>query len=183
MISPTTLARGERFPSTATSSSRATTASSTTAISSYSKARSKAASSSSAPWALVIPIEEPMFAGFTKMVSPNSAISLDASSCPFSSSVTRTAAQRGCAIPAASSTVLAMALSMATAEPNTPAPTYGTCAISSRPCTVPSSPFGPCRIGNTTVGTSFVAPPRTSKGCTSGPSILSESGSSSARPC
>src|SRR5207249_5926966 len=35
-------------------------------------------------------------------------------------------------------------------EPSTPAPTYGTFASSSSPCTVPSSPNGPCRTGNTT---------------------------------
>ena len=39
---------------------------------------------------------------------------------------------------------------MQSAEAATPAPTYGTPASSSSPCTVPSSPNGPCRIGSTT---------------------------------
>ena len=40
-------------------------------------------------------------------------------------------------------TALKTSLSMQSAEPSTPAPTYGTPASSSRPCTVPSSPNGP----------------------------------------
>src|ERR1041384_6131896 len=39
---------------------------------------------------------------------------------------------------------------MLTAEASTPAPTYRTPAISSRPWIVPSSPHGPCSSGNTT---------------------------------
>ena len=39
---------------------------------------------------------------------------------------------------------------MHNADAVTPAPTYGTPASSSSPCTVPSSPKGPCRIGSTT---------------------------------
>ena len=39
---------------------------------------------------------------------------------------------------------------MPTADASTPAPTYGTLASSSSPCTVPSSPYGPCSTGNTT---------------------------------
>ena len=39
---------------------------------------------------------------------------------------------------------------MQSADAATPEPTYGTPASSSRPCTVPSSPNGPCRIGSTT---------------------------------
>jgi hypothetical protein len=54
-------------------------------------------------------------------------------------------------MPAAIVTCLAIALSMLTAEPSTPLPTYGTPASSSMPCTVPSSPNGPCRRGSTTV--------------------------------
>ena len=41
-------------------------------------------------------------------------------------------------------------LSMQSADAVTPEPTYGTPASSSSPCTVPSSPKGPCRIGSTT---------------------------------
>ena len=37
---------------------------------------------------------------------------------------------------------------MHSAEASTPAPTYGTSTHSSRPCTVPSSPNGPCSTGN-----------------------------------
>ena len=39
---------------------------------------------------------------------------------------------------------------MPTADASTPAPTYGTLASSSSPCTVPSSPYGPCSTGKTT---------------------------------
>ncbi len=46
---------------------------------------------------------------------------------------------------------------MQSADAVTPAPTYGTPASSSRPCTVPSSPNGPWRTGNTT-STSASAP-------------------------
>ncbi len=47
-------------------------------------------------------------------------------------------------------TALKTSLSIASAEPSTPEPTYGTPASSSSPCTVPSSPKGPCRTGKTT---------------------------------
>jgi hypothetical protein len=47
-------------------------------------------------------------------------------------------------------TDLKTSLSMQSAEASTPAPTYGTPASSSRPCTVPSSPNGPCSTGKTT---------------------------------
>ena len=39
---------------------------------------------------------------------------------------------------------------MQAADASTPAPTYGTSRHSSSPCTVPSSPNGPCRTGKTT---------------------------------
>jgi hypothetical protein len=45
---------------------------------------------------------------------------------------------------------LTTSLSIVSAEPSTPEPTYGSPSISSSPCTVPSSPNGPCRIGSTT---------------------------------
>ena len=51
-----------------------------------------------------------------------------------------------------------IALSIATAEAATPAPTYGTSAVSSSPCTVPSSPCGPCSTGKT-ASTGRAAPP------------------------
>ena len=52
--------------------------------------------------------------------------------------------------PVAANTSFIAALSMPTADASTPAPTYGTLASSSRPCTVPSSPYGPCSTGKTT---------------------------------
>jgi hypothetical protein len=39
---------------------------------------------------------------------------------------------------------------MQSADAVTPAPTYGTSASSRSPCTVPSSPKGPCSTGKTT---------------------------------
>ena len=55
-------------------------------------------------------------------------------------------------MPAALATCLAIALSIHTDDASTPLPTYGTSSSSSRPCTVPSSPIGPCSRGITTVG-------------------------------
>ena len=63
-----------------------------------------------------------MFAGFTKTVGPSSAT--NRSSSPGSSrSRRRTVRHAGWGMPSASSTVFAIALSMATAEPSTPDPT------------------------------------------------------------
>ena len=53
-------------------------------------------------------------------------------------------------MPWSRSTALKTSLSMQSAEASTPAPTYGTPASSSSPCTVPSSPNGPCSTGKTT---------------------------------
>ena len=53
-------------------------------------------------------------------------------------------------IPRSRSTALNRSLSMQSADAVTPEPMYGTPASSSKPCTVPSSPNGPCRIGSTT---------------------------------
>ena len=52
--------------------------------------------------------------------------------------------------PASRAKRFATSLSMATAEPMTDDPTYGTSASSSAPWTVPSSPLGPCSTGNMT---------------------------------
>ena len=52
--------------------------------------------------------------------------------------------------PSAAKSFFITALSIPTADPSTPAPTYGTLASSRSPCTVPSSPYGPCRTGKTT---------------------------------
>ena len=53
-------------------------------------------------------------------------------------------------IPASRSNLFITSLSIPTAEPRTPAPTNGTSANLRSPCTVPSSPKGPCRTGKTT---------------------------------
>ncbi len=53
-------------------------------------------------------------------------------------------------MPLSRITFLNRSLSIASADAATPAPTYGTPASSSSPCTVPSSPNGPCSIGTTT---------------------------------
>ena len=47
---------------------------------------------------------------------------------------------------------------MHAADASTPEPTYGTSRHSSSPCTVPSSPNGPCRTGNTTSAPSSPPP-------------------------
>ena len=57
---------------------------------------------------------------------------------------------RRCGRPCAANTTFITALSMPTADASTPDPTYGTLASSSSPCTVPSSPYGPCSTGKTT---------------------------------
>ncbi len=61
-----------------------------------------------------------------------------------------TSNQGTCGMPCCCKTSLAIALSMANAEPSTLEPTYGIPASSSSPCTVPSSPIGPCSTGKTT---------------------------------
>lgn len=53
-------------------------------------------------------------------------------------------------MPASRSRRFITSLSMPTADPRTPAPTNGILASFSNPWTVPSSPKGPWRIGNTT---------------------------------
>ena len=52
--------------------------------------------------------------------------------------------------PRAAKHTFIIALSIPTAEASTPAPTYGTSASSSSPCTVPSSPYGPWSTGKMT---------------------------------
>src|SRR6266511_312572 len=51
---------------------------------------------------------------------------------------------------------------MHTAEASTPAPAYATSRHSSAPCTVPSSPYGPCSTGNATSASSKPPPGATS---------------------
>ncbi len=82
-------------------------------------------------------------------------------------------------MPLAASTCLAVALSIASAEPSTPEPTYATSASSSIPCTVPSSPSGPCSNGSTTVRSpAGASPASTAAAETAGPCGSSLSGSS-----
>ena len=96
-----------------------------------------------------MPTDEPRRAGFTN----TGYVEAGASSASPSRSVTL----RATGIPRSRSTALKRSLSMHSADAATPAPTYGTPASSSSPCTVPSSPNGPCRIGSTTSTSPSVA--------------------------
>ena len=153
-----------------------------TSRSSKRSATSTAAASSSRPVARVMPIDDPMLAGFTNTVSPSSPrMSAKASDVPDSSRCSDR--HRACGMPAASSTVFAITLSMHTADPSTPDPTNGTSSSSSSPCTVPSSPWGPCSTGNTTVGASVDSASRTAcSQVVTGPSMLRASGNPEAGP-
>ena len=77
--------------------------------------------SASRDFALVTPTDEPMLAGLTKTGSPSASITSSAVPAPTSCSVKDS--QRLCAMPCWASTCLAIALSMASAEPRTPLPT------------------------------------------------------------
>ena len=98
-----------------------------------------------------MPTLDPRFAGLTNTGYPSCpvtrAITVAGADIHSSRSTTRYFA---CGNPRAANTSLATALSMPTAEASTPAPTYGMLASSSSPCTVPSSPYGPCSTGKTT---------------------------------
>ena len=118
-----------------------------------------------------------MFAGLTKTGSPSASITSSAVLAPTSCSVNDS--QRLWAMPCWASTCLAIALSMARAEPSTPLPTYGTSASSSIPWTVPSSPSGPCSSGSTTVGPDATAEARTGVAEVDRPSTGSPSGRAS----
>ena len=105
---------------------------------------------SSTVFALATPTDEPMLAGFTNTGRPSCCTACATRDASARSS-SRNATNRGWAMPSAANTRLVVALSIDTALPSTPEPTYATWARSSRPCTVPSSPIGPCNNGNTTV--------------------------------
>ena len=105
---------------------------------------------SSTVFALATPTDEPILAGFTNTGKPSCCTACATRDASARSS-SRNATNLGCAMPSAASTRLVVALSIDTALPSTPAPTYATWARSSKPCTVPSSPMGPCNSGNTTV--------------------------------
>ena len=70
--------------------------------------------------------------------SPSSASTASASA--SRSWPSRNSTVRAYGSPAAANARFIITLSIATAEPTTPEPTYGRSASSSRPCTVPSSP-------------------------------------------
>ena len=59
-----------------------------------------------------------------------------------------TTSPSGTSSPLATSTVLAITLSIASAEASTPDPVYGMPRVSSRPWSLPSSPHGPCSAMN-----------------------------------
>src|SRR5258705_404191 len=58
---------------------------------------------------------------------------------------------RGVGMPVASQMSFVRNLSMHNAEAITPLPVYGIPMVSRAPCTVPSSPYRPCRMRNTRV--------------------------------
>src|SRR4051812_32563115 len=148
MTSPGTEARGGASPNTPTSISRPTIASSATIHSSNSNACVIAASNSTRLCGFETPTEEPMFAGFTKQGRDNSCSTRAANS--LASPLSLSSRYRACGRPAALNARFIITLSMPTADPSTPDPTYGSPANSNKPCTVPSSPYGPCSNGSTT---------------------------------
>ncbi len=131
--------------STASSISRPGTAASTSTLSSAARAAAIAAGSAAQSSTRLIPIDEPPRAGLTNTGSPSRSWSASASDAPA-----RTTAYGPTGRPSAASSFLVNSLSIATALPSTPEPTYGTPAISSSPWIVPSSPNGPCSTGKTT---------------------------------
>ena len=92
-----------------------------------------------------MPKLDPARDGLTNTGSPRRARSASLSDCPA-----RSTAYGPTGIPSAVASFLVNSLSIAAAEANTPAPTYGIPAISNSPWIVPSSPYAPCRTGNTT---------------------------------
>ena len=131
---------------TALSTSLAATNSSIRTLLSCSKARFTPAISSSLLCALLIPTDEPAFEGFIKQGKPSfsSTFFIQLS---FEISEVLTVIQSAWGIPASLNRILATHLSIHTALPRTPEPTYGMPAISNSPCIVPSSPFLPWRTG------------------------------------
>ncbi len=95
-----------------------------------------------------MPTLDPSRAGLTKQGGVIPAAASSASWSCFTPA--RKVTLRAVAMPTLASSGLTRSLSIVTAEPATPEPTYGSPTISSMPWTVPSSPKGPCRIGSTT---------------------------------
>ncbi len=142
---------GSSFPRTESSISRPRMARSTIIFCANSAAKSIAAASSFASCALVIPTELPSVAGFTNTGKRNFLrIARRIFPREFSHSARGMARNSPTGSLACRNRRFCMSLSMPTAEPITPEPTYGSPARSSRPCTVPSSPNVPCSTGNTT---------------------------------
>ena len=132
--------------STPHSISRPRTNSSTRILRSCRNASATACANSSRVPALLMPTDEPSRAGFTNTGRPSSeTIASKVGASPRLKLI-----KRGIGRPRSRIRRLAMSLSIAAADPNTPDPTYATPAISAKPCTVPSSPNGPCRTGKTT---------------------------------
>ena len=100
---------------------------------------------------LVTPTEEPRLAGLVNNgYSPSFSAFSITETISASISVRRTIIVSTTGMLLVIITSLKIPLSMPTAEPVTPAPTYATSASSNRPCMVPSSPNVPCRTGKKT---------------------------------
>ncbi len=101
-----------------------------------------AGSTSSSTDTRVIPMLEPPRAGLTNTGQPSSAISsrICLRSAAVRHSRSRTTTYRPAGRPRADMSSFMYSLSMPAALANTPAPAYRVPVISSRPCSVPSSP-------------------------------------------
>ncbi len=93
-----------------------------------------------------MPIEEPARTGLTKSGQRSFPVILPMIS---SRSASRNVTDRGTATPLCATSLCALSLSMQSAEASVLQPTTGMPASSNNPCTVPSSPFFPCRTGKT----------------------------------
>ena len=120
------------------------------AVPSSANAISSAASSSAQSCTFVTPTDEPARAGLTNTGRPSPRARRSQSSRSRAHDARVTDTHGATATPAPCSTVFVKCLSMPSADASTPLPTYGRPSSSSSPCTVPSSPNRPCRIGNTT---------------------------------
>jgi hypothetical protein len=150
------------LPSTEHSISRARSmAFSTTALRANENASSIAASRFATDFTFEMPTEDPRVAGLTKTGRPRPSTRSRTDSAVRSHTGSGTTSYGPTGRPAAENSTFCTALSMPTAEARTPAPTYGTPASSSIPWMVPSSPKGPCRMGNTTSISSRVPSSRT----------------------
>ena len=126
-----------------------TIAFSTTTLVSCEKAILIASLSCSSLAALLIPTEDPAFAGFTNIGKPSFSTIWGIIWSNFEISQRWIAAHFAVLIPALSKTVWVKALSMQMAEDTVSQPTNGIPAIVKSPWIVPSSPFLPWSTGNT----------------------------------